>query len=316
MRAFLLRRALSTLGGALTVSVLIFVLIRFVPGDAVTLWMGQEGSMTPEVQATLRKLFGLSDPVHIQYFHWLGDLLHGDLGYSLRSHLPVVTLLAQTIPVTAELSLLAVALAALVALPLGVLSAVRRNTPLDLLVRLLGLVGLSMPNFWIGVLFIMVTSSYFKWLPPLNYASPAKDLGANLQQMVMPSVALALPLMAVLMRMTRSVLLEVIGQEYIRTARAKGLKETTVLTRHAMRNALIPIITVIGIQLGRLLGGAVIMEQIFGLPGMGSLLVSSIVERDYAVVQGTVLTMGLLFIFVQVVVDTSYAYVDPRVRFT
>jgi peptide/nickel transport system permease protein len=316
MRAFLLRRALSTLGGALTVSVLIFVLIRFVPGDAVTLWMGQEGSMTPEVQATLRKLFGLSDPVHIQYFHWLGDLLHGDLGYSLRSHLPVVTLLAQTIPVTAELSLLAVALAALVALPLGVLSAVRRNTPLDLLVRLLGLVGLSMPNFWIGVLFIMVTSSYFKWLPPLNYASPAKDLGANLQQMVMPAVALALPLMAVLMRMTRSVLLEVIGQEYIRTARSKGLKETTVLTRHAMRNALIPIITVIGIQLGRLLGGAVIMEQIFGLPGMGSLLVSSIVERDYAVVQGTVLTMGLLFIFVQVVVDTSYAYVDPRVRFT
>jgi peptide/nickel transport system permease protein len=295
--------------------VLVFALIRLVPGDAVTMWMGQEGTMRPEVQQTLRKMFGLSDPPHVQYLRWLGDLVRGDLGYSFRSRLPVLPLLTQALPVTLQLAAMAVLISALVALPLGILSAVKRNSPLDLAARLLGLVGLSMPSFWIAVLMILVSSLYFGWIPSLIYVGALVNPVENLKQMAMPAVALALPLMGVAMRMTRSAVLEVLNQDYIRAARAKGLAESAVLVRHALTNALIPIVTVLGIQLGRLLGGSVIVEQIFGLPGVGSLLVSAITERDYPMVQGTVLMMGVLFILVQVVVDLSYARIDPRVRY-
>jgi peptide/nickel transport system permease protein len=315
VRAFLLRRLLSSLAGALALSVLVFALIRLVPGDAVTMWMGQEGTMRPEVQQTLRKMFGLSDPPHVQYLRWLGDLVRGDLGYSFRSRLPVLPLLTQALPVTLQLAAMAVLISALVALPLGILSAVKRNSPLDLAARLLGLVGLSMPSFWIAVLMILVSSLYFGWIPSLIYVGALVNPVENLKQMAMPAVALALPLMGVAMRMTRSAVLEVLNQDYIRAARAKGLAESAVLVRHALTNALIPIVTVLGIQLGRLLGGSVIVEQIFGLPGVGSLLVSAITERDYPMVQGTVLMMGVLFILVQVVVDLSYARIDPRVRY-
>jgi len=315
MRTFLLRRLISTFAGALALSVLIFLLIRLVPGDAVTLWIGQEGTMTPEVQKTLRKMFGLTDPLPVQYLRWLGDLLQGDLGYSFRSRLPVAQLMGRSLPITIELAAMAMLLTAAIAVPLGVLSAVRRNTPTDLIARLLGLVGLSMPSFWLAVLFILISATYFDWLPSLIYVSPLKDLAENLKQMVMPTVALALPLMAVVMRMTRSAMLEVLNQDYVRTARAKGVAEQVMLLRHAMKNALIPIVTVMGIQLGRLLGGAVIVEQIFALPGVGTLLVSAITERDYPMVQGTVLAMGLLFILVQLLVDLCYGYIDPRIRY-
>ena len=315
MRTFLLRRLISTFAGALALSVLIFLLIRLVPGDAVTLWIGQEGTMTPEVQKTLRNMFGLTDPLPVQYLRWLGDLLQGDLGYSFRSRLPVAQLMGRSLPITVELAAVAMLLTAVIAVPLGVLSAVRRNTPTDLIARLLGLVGLSMPSFWLAVLFILISATYFDWLPSLIYVSPLKDLAENLKQMVMPTVALALPLMAVVMRMTRSAMLEVLNQDYVRTARAKGVAEQVMLLRHAMKNALIPIVTVMGIQLGRLLGGAVIVEQIFALPGVGTLLVSAITERDYPMVQGTVLAMGLLFILVQLLVDLCYGYIDPRIRY-
>ena len=315
MRTFLLRRLISTFAGALALSVLIFLLIRLVPGDAVTLWIGQEGTMTPEVQKTLRKMFGLTDPLPVQYLRWLGDLLQGDLGYSFRSRLPVAQLMGRSLPITIELAAMAMLLTAAIAVPLGVLSAVRRNTPTDLIARLLGLVGLSMPSFWLAVLFILISATYFDWLPSLIYVSPLKDLAENLKQMLMPTVALALPLMAVVMRMTRSTMLEVLNQDYVRTARAKGVAEQVMLLRHAMKNALIPIVTVMGIQLGRLLGGAVIVEQIFALPGVGTLLVSAITERDYPMVQGTVLAMGLLFILVQLLVDLCYGYIDPRIRY-
>ena len=315
MRAFLLRRLVSTVAGALALSVLIFLLIRLVPGDAVTMWMGQEGTMTPDVQRTLRKMFGLADPLPVQYLRWLGDLVRGDLGYSFRSRLPVASLMWRSLPVTVELTTMAMVLSAAVAVPLGILSAVRRNTPTDLGARLLGLVGLSMPSFWIAVLLILISATYFKWLPALIYASPLKDPVENLKQMAMPSVALALPLMAVVMRMTRSSMLEVLNQDYVRTARAKGVAEQTLLSRHALKNAFIPIVTVMGIQLGRLLGGAVIVEQVFAVPGVGNLLISAISERDYPMVQGTVLVMGLLFILVQLLVDLCYGYVDPRIRY-
>ena len=315
MRTFLLQRAVSSLAGALALSILIFGLIRLVPGDAVTMWMGQEGSMRPEVQQTLRRMFGLADPAYVQYFRWLGDLVQGDLGFSFRSRQPVMPLIAQAVPITSQLAVMATLLSSVMAVPLGILSAVKRNTSLDVIARLLALAGLSMPTFWIGVLFILVSTTVFNWLPGLFFVSLIKDPGENLKQMAMPAVALALPLMGVVMRMTRSAMLEVLGQDFVRTARAKGAREIRVLTIHALGNALIPIVTVMGIQLGRLLGGAVIVEQIFGLPGVGSLLVSAITERDYPMVQGAVLAMGLLFIFVQVVVDLSYAAIDPRVRY-
>lgn len=316
MRTFLLRRSVSTLAGILALSIVVFTLIRLVPGDAVTMWLGQEGSMSPEVQQTLRKMFGLSDPPLVQYGQWLADLLQGNLGYSFRSRQAVVPQITQALPVTIELAVLSMLVSLLVALPLGILSATRRNTPLDFVARVFGLIGLSMPNFWIGVLLILVSSTVFNWLPSLIFVSFFKDPVENLKQMAMPSIALALPLMGVVMRMTRSAMLEVLNQDYMRTARAKGLAEATVLTRHALRNAMIPIVTVIGIQLGRLLGGAVIIEQIFGLPGIGSLLISAITERDYPMVQGTVLLVGTLFILVQFLVDLSYAYIDPQIRYT
>jgi peptide/nickel transport system permease protein len=315
MRTFLLQRAVSSIAGALALSILIFGLIRLVPGDAVTMWMGQEGSMRPEVQQTLRRMFGLADPAYVQYVHWLGDLVQGDLGFSFRSRQPVLPLIAQAMPITIQLAVMATLLSSVVAVPLGILSAVKRNTSLDVIARLLALAGLSMPTFWIGVLFILVSTTVFNWLPGLFFVSLVKDPAENLKQMAMPAVALALPLMGVVMRMTRSAMLEVLSQDFVRTARAKGARETRVVTIHALGNALIPIVTVMGIQLGRLLGGAVIVEQIFGLPGVGSLLVSAITERDYPMIQGAVLAMGLLFILVQVVVDLSYAAIDPRVRY-
>ncbi len=315
MRTFLGRRLVSSIASALALSVLVFLLIRLVPGDAVTMWIGQEGSMTPDVQRTLRKMFGLTDPLPIQYLHWLGDLLQGDLGYSFRSRLRVTSLMGRSLPITAELAAVAMLLSAAIAIPLGILSAVRRNTPTDLAARLLGLVGLSMPSFWIAVLFILISATCFKWLPALIYVGLLKNPIENLKQMAMPAVALGLPLMAVVMRMTRSTMLEVLGQDYVRTARAKGVAERRTLSRHALKNALIPVVTVMGIQLGRLLGGAVIVEQIFGVPGVGTLLVAAITERDYPIVQGTVLLMGLLFILVQLIVDLCYSLIDPRIRY-
>lgn len=315
MRAFLIRRLLSTLTAALALSVLIFLLIRLVPGDAVTLWVGQEGTMTPEVRATLQKMFGLNEPLPVQYMHWLGDLVRGDLGYSFRSRLPVTQLIWRALPITVELAALAMLLSAAVALPLGVVSAVRRDKPADVLARILGLVGLSMPSFWLAILLILTSATYFGWLPSLIYVSPWKNPVGNLAQMLMPAVSLGLPLMAVVMRMTRSTMLEVLSQDYVRTARAKGVAERTMLARHALKNAFIPIVTVMGIQLGRLLGGAIIVEQIFGMPGIGTTLVSAIGERDYPMVQGTVLMMGLLFIFVQLLVDLWYGILDPRIHY-
>jgi len=315
VRSFLARRVISTLAGAVALSILVFMLIRLVPGDAVTLWIGQEGTMSPEVQETLRKLFGLSAPQHEQYLGWIGDLLRGDLGYSFRSRLPVMPLILQALPVTLELAVLAMLISVSVALPLGILSAARRNGPLDLAARVLGLLGLSMPSFWIAVLLILASTTVFNWLPDLIYVGLFKDPLENLQQMAMPALALSLPLMGVVMRMTRSSMLEVLDQDFIRTARAKGLTEGRVRLRHALKNAFIPIVTVLGIQLGRLLGGAVIVEQIFGLPGLGTLLISALTGRDYPMVQGAVLIIGLFFMTVQLAVDLSYAYLDPRIRY-
>jgi peptide/nickel transport system permease protein len=296
-------------------SVLIFVLLRFLPGDIVDIILGTEGAASPEVQATIRRLFGLDQPIYIQYLVWLGAVVRGDLGNSLRTSEPVTGLLLSRLPVTIELAVLSVGLSVLMAIPLGVLSAVKRGGPVELLSRLVGLIGLSLPNFWLATMLILIASLWFGWLPSLIYVNPFSNPVENLKQMILPAVSLALALMAIVLRMTRASMLEVLSHDYVKTARAKGLGERVVLMRHALKNAMIPVITVVGIQMGTLFGSTVVIEQVFGLPGMGWTFVNGIYQRDYPVVQGAVLMLAFTFVLVNLLVDLTYAYLDPRIRY-
>ncbi len=296
-------------------SVLIFVMVRFIPGDIVDIIMGTEGSATPEVRATIRRMFGLDQPIYVQYFVWLGAVLRGDLGSSLRTSEPVAGILLSRLPVTIELAILSVLMSVVLAVPLGVLAAVKRGGPIELLSRLVGLIGLSLPNFWLATMMILIASLWFGWLPSLIYISPFVDPVENVKQLLMPAFSLALALMAIVLRMTRSAMLEVLGQDYIRTAWAKGLGERIVILRHALRNALLPVVTVVGLQLGFLLGGAVLTETVFSWPGIGTWLLGGILARDYPVVQGGVIVVALVFVLVNLVVDLSYAWLDPRIKY-
>ena len=315
MTRYLIARLFWCIPVLLGASVLIFVLLRFLPGDIVDVVLGTEGSATPEVRATIRRLFGLDQPIYVQYFVWLGAVLRGDLGSSLRTSEPVAAILLSRLPVTIELAVLSVAISVLMAVPLGVLAAVKRGGPIELVSRLVGLIGLSLPNFWLATMLILVASLGFGWLPSLIYVNPLTDPLQNLKQMLMPAFSLALALMAIVLRMTRSAMLEVLGQEYIKTARAKGLAERLVLMRHALKNAMIPVITVVGVQMGTLFGGTVVIEQIFGLPGMGWTFINGIYQRDYPTVQGAVLMLAFTFVLVNLLVDLMYAYLDPRIRY-
>jgi peptide/nickel transport system permease protein len=316
MGKYVLRRLALLLPTIFGISVLVFALMRFLPGDVVSGMIGTEIILPPEQRATLYRMFGLDAPIHIQYLRWLGGVARGDFGVSLRTSTPVTTLLLQRLGITAELALLSVCFSALLAIPLGVLAAVRRNGPLDFLTHIVGLVGLSFPSFWLATMLLLIATLRFRWQPQLIWVSPWRDPLANLQQMALPVLSLSVALMAVVMRMTRSSMLEVLGQDYVRTARAKGQRERIVVTRHAFKNAIIPVLTVIGLQIGGLLGGAVVIEQIFGLPGIGWLILNAIYQRDYPVVQGGVLFVALVFVLVNLVVDVLYAYVDPRIRYS
>jgi peptide/nickel transport system permease protein len=289
--------------------------MRFLPGDVVQVMLGTEAQLGPEQRETLYRLLGLDAPVHVQYLRWLGAALTGDLGVSLRTAEPVARLIGQRLPVTLELACLATALAWLVAVPLGTLAALRRNRGWDGLAHLVGLVGLSLPNFWLATMLLLVTSLYLRWQPLGEWASPFVRPLVNLEQMLLPVLSLAAALVAVVMRMTRSSMLEVLGQDYIRTARAKGVDETRVVTRHAFTNAAIPVVTLMGLQVGYLLGGAVVVESIFGLPGLGWVILQGIYQRDYPVVQGAVLFVAVVFVLVNLAVDLGYAWLDPRIRY-
>lgn len=315
MTRYILARLVLVIPVLLGVSIIIFALLRFLPGDIVDIIIGNEGSATPEVRATIRRMFGLDQPGYIQYLRWLGSLLQGDMGNSLRTSEPVARLLFSRLPITIELAVLSVLLSVLLAVPLGVLAAVKQNSGWDLTARVIGLLGLSFPNFWLATMLILIASLGFGWLPAPLFVSPLQDSLQNLQQMLLPSVSLSLALMAVVMRMTRSAMLEVLGQDYVKTARAKGLSDRLVLARHALKNAMIPVITVVGIQMGQLLGGTVVIEQIFGLPGMGWTLLNGIYQRDYPVVQGAILYLAAMFVIVNLLVDLAYAYLDPRIRY-
>jgi peptide/nickel transport system permease protein len=312
---YILKRLALAIPVLIGITVVVFLLVRLIPGDVIDLMLGTEGSLRPEVRDQLRQTLGLDRPLYVQYFTWLGDILRGDLGVSLRTGQPIVENLAGKLPITLELAVLSVLLSLVLAIPLGIISALRRNSIIDFIVRIMGTIGLSLPSFWLATMLILIASVYFRWGAPLVYASPFDDLNKNLQQMLLPSLALAAGLMAVVMRMTRSSMLEVLSQEYIRTARAKGLREQLIIYRHALRNALMPVLTVVGVQTGHLLGGAVIIEQIFGLPGLGWFLLNGIYQRDYPVVQAGVLIIAVIFVLTNLIVDLMYAFIDPRIQY-
>jgi peptide/nickel transport system permease protein len=295
-------------------SLLVFCMLRLLPGDIVDIMTGGDIPSTAGSKERLREAFGLDKPLPLQYVSWIANMARGDLGTSFRSGEPITSILLRTLPITLELTLLAVILATVVAIPLGVISAVVRESSFDYVARLAGLIGLSMPNFWLATLMLLFTSVIFHWIPPVNFIPPFTDPLGNLQQMALPVAAIALQLMAILMRMTRTMMLEVLQQDYVRTARAKGAFERAVVFRHALRNALIPVVSVIGFQIGALMGGSAIVEVIFGLNGVGNTLVQAIFNRDYPVVQATTLFVATVFVIANLSVDLLYGYLDPRLK--
>ncbi|HEY8446367.1 MAG TPA: nickel ABC transporter permease [Thermomicrobiales bacterium] len=304
MTPYLLRRfayAIFVLWGALTI---IFVTIRIVPGDPASMMLG--AGATEEDVAALRHRLGLDEPLPVQYVQFLGDAIRLDFGNSLWLNRPVLSSIGERITATARLAVTAMAIALLVSFPLGILAALKKRTFIDGLVSVVSLLGQSVPSFWLGIMLILVFARQLRLLP-----SAGSDTWKHL---VLPSVTLALPLIGVLTRLVRSGLLEVMYEDYIRTARAKGLDPRSVLVRHALRNMLIPVVTVAGLQLGNLLGGTVIVETVFGWPGIGRLLVDAIFNRDYPLVQAAILCITATFITINLIVDISYVYLDPRIR--
>lgn len=316
MGRFLARRLLSLIPVLLGMSILIFGAMRLLPGDVVDVMVGMQSTVTSAQRQAVEQTYGLNRPLPVQYLDWMGQIVRGDFGRSMRTQQPIRDDLLQKLPITVELSFLSICLAIIFAVPLGIVSAVKPNSLLDFFSRILGVLGLSIPNFWLAIMLLLVSSRYFGWLPPPIFVPFSQDPLANLQQMWMPALSLALVLVANIMRMTRSTMLESLSEDYIRVARAKGLAERAVIWRHALRNAAIPVLTLIGMNVGYLLGGAVIIEQIFGLPGVGWLIANSIYQRDYTTVQATVLIVAFLFAIINLLVDVLYAFFDPRIRYS
>jgi len=295
------------------ISVLVFGLVHLIPGDVAQVLLGTQA--TDQQIETLRRGFGLDRPLPVQYVDWLSHVLQGDFGVSLRTSRPVLPDLVSRFGVTLQLTLVSTVIALVVAIPLGVASAANRGRTSDALSRVLALLGLSIPNFWLATMLILFVSLVLHWLPPVGFVSLLDNPWLALQTLILPALALGTAVAAFIMRMVRSSLLEVLRQDYIRTANAKGLRDNAVLYRHALKNAFIPVLTVIGVQVGYLLGGAVIIESIFSLPGMGRFLLDSINNRDYSIVQGGVLLIALIFSLVNLSVDLVYGWLDPRIRY-
>jgi peptide/nickel transport system permease protein len=313
MGAFILRRLLQMLVVLFIVSLIAFSLLHIIPGDPVLTMLGNEASLV-QIENTRREL-GLDQPPPLQYARWFGNLLQGDFGKSIAYRgEPVASLIATRLPVTFHLGLVAFLLSALLGIPAGILSAVRRGSWLDTLLTLVSNLGMAIPIFWLGILGIYVFALQLAWLPVQGYTSPLENFWLNTRQLIMPALCLAVTPLAALTRLTRSSMLEVMRQDYIRTAHAKGLRERVVLARHALKNAIIPIVTLLGLQLRNLVGGSVLVEQVFNIPGMGRLMVSSVFNKDFVVVQGGVIMLALVVMLSNLIVDISYGYLDPRIR--
>ncbi|WP_428672589.1 ABC transporter permease [Roseibium sp.] len=312
MLTYIARRLVIAIPTLLLVSVFVFVLQKLLPGDPALVLAGEERD--PEVLEFIREKYRLNDPVIYQYLYWMKAMLQGDLGISLRTHQPVTELIADKLPVTIQLAFMAMVIAFAVGIPAGILSAVKKGTAIDYAANFIALSGLSIPNFWLGIMLIMLVSVHLGWLPASGYESPFVDPLKSLQTMIMPAFVLGTALAATLMRHTRSAMLGVLKADYVRTARAKGLLEPAVILKHAFRNALLPIVTLSALLFGELLAGAVLTEQIFTIPGFGKLIVDAVFTRDYAVVQGVVMCTAAGFILMNLIADILYFLLNPRMR--
>ena len=313
---YIARRVLQGLLVLFLVSFLVFSLVRILPGDAILMQLDQAAAPTPENLEKARQELGLDRPFLEQYRTWMTGVLRGDLGYSLTSRRPVSQELLKRVSLTSHLAVLSLLIALLIALPIGVLSAVRQDTMADYCGRLFAILGLSLPDFWLATVVITFLAIWFRWIPPIGFSPIWVDPARNLSQLLIPAVIIGARLAAVSMRMTRSSLLEVLRQDYIRTARAKGLRERAVIVGHAFKNAFIPVITIIGQQFSVLLGGTVIVEFIFLQPGVGGLMLDAVQLRDYTLIQGAVLFFATVIVVMNLLVDLSYAWLDPRIRYS
>ena len=312
MLRFIGRRLLVGLPTVILISIFVFLMQKLLPGDPVLALAGEDRN--PEILEFLREKYRLNDPIYVQYFQWMGNALQGDLGMSLRTRQPVLELLGQKLPVTLQLATMALIIAVMIGIPAGIFSAYHKGSWIDWLANIVALSGLSVPNFWLGIMMILLVSVKLGWLPASGYQPFFEDPLQSIRTMLMPAFVLGTGLAATLMRHTRSAMLGVLQSDYVRTARAKGLVEQTVVIKHAMRNALIPIVTVVTLLFGELLAGAVLTEQIFTIPGFGKLVVDAVFNRDYAVVQGIVLCTAITFILMNILADALYRVLNPRMN--
>ena len=315
MKKYILKRILLTFPILLGATLVIFIIVRMVPGDALVLMMEESYNVAPAEIEILKKQLGLDKPLYLQYFIWIYDLIRGDFGISIWQRKPVIDEIVRRIPVTLELAFLTTIISILIAIPVGVLSAVKRDTVLDHVVRVISIGGLSLPNFWLGIMAIVLPSVYLAWSPALIYIPFSADPHKNLIQFLLPAALMGYHFSASIMRMTRNSFLEVIRQDYIRTAQAKGLSYKMILFKHGLKNAMIPILSMVGVQVAFMMGGAVIMEQIFSLPGVGRLVLESIFQRDYPLLQGVLFVIVFMIVIVNLIVDLLYSFVDPRIRY-
>ncbi len=313
MLGYIAKRSVLVIPTLIGVSIAIFLMVRLLPGDVIDVMLGADTEASPEIREQARKQLGLDGSYPEQYWRWVSNGVQGDFGDSVRNAEPVSSILRDALPITLELVFLALLIAVLVGVPLGVISAVRRDSSRDYLARVAGLIGVSIPNFWLATLLLLLTSRAFGWVPPLTYVSPTDDLGANLSQFLLPALSISVFTMAIVMRMVRATMLEVLSQDYVRTARAKGVPWRKIVYRHALRNALIPVVTVVGFEVGVLMSGAAIVEIIFGLPGIGNLLLQAIFSRDYPLIQATTMMIAIIFISFNLLVDLVYGILDPRI---
>jgi peptide/nickel transport system permease protein len=310
---YVLKRILVTIPTLIGISIVIFMMVRLLPGDIVDVLTGGDIGSDPALMEQAREQLGLNGSYPEQYWRWISGVAQGDFGFSLRNTEPVSDVLLNALPITFELVFLGLLIAVVIGVPLGVLSAVKRDSKHDYAARVGGLIGVSIPNFWLATLLLLFTSRVFGWVPPLTYVPFYEDPIANLSQFILPAIAISVFTLAIVMRMVRATMLEVLGQDYVRTARAKGVKQKVVVSRHALRNALIPVVTVVGFEVGILMGGSAIVEIIFGLPGIGNTLINAIFNRDYPVVQGATMMLAFIFIFANLLVDLLYGVLDPRI---
>ena len=319
MRTYVIKRGLLFIPTLLIVTVLVFGILRIIPGDPALLILGgEEGDddFTQEQLADLRAKLGTDKPIYVQYMVWVGKMLKGDFGtsYFYEGDQVIDDVLAR-LPVTVELGLLALVMASGIAIPMGVISAIKQDTIGDYATRVITIAGIALPNFWVAVMTIFFLILFFKWAPPLDYATPWEDPWRNFQQLIFPAFALGTSNMAFIARITRSAMLEVLHEDYIRTARSKGLKEVTVIGRHALRNALLPVVTLTGYEFGRLISGTVIIEVIFLVPGMGRLLITSITQRDFPIIQAIIVLIAVVVLVLNLLLDLTYGWLNPRIRY-